>query len=235
MTDHFSAEEFRNVPEGSEPFGNVPNPSASFGNVPNASEPFRIVLNGAERKETHTLTVREAARMFEAAGVARTERSIVNWCQPNKTGVARLDAYFDPNERKYYLTLQSVELAIAEERAKAAKINSDPSEPFRTGSDEFKNAPNETPKETSSSSENDTEKIKAMEQEILDLKIVNRAKDFFIEQLKNERENVVAQLVDSSRKIGKLETKLLQVEASSEIVRKLTVRNDSEITKQDEN
>ncbi len=95
------SESFRTVPQASESFGKVRNDSARFGNIPHVSE----------RKENHSLTVREAARMFEAAGVARTERSITNRCQPNRTGVARLDAYFDPNERKYYLTPQSVELA----------------------------------------------------------------------------------------------------------------------------
>jgi hypothetical protein len=59
--------------------------------------------------------------MFEDAGVARTERSITNWCQLNAQGIARLDAYYDPNERKYFITPQSVELAIAEEKAKAAR------------------------------------------------------------------------------------------------------------------
>ena len=57
----------------------IPSPSADFGNVPHNSEPFRTVRNDAEdfrivpqipeRKESHTLTVREVARMFEAAGV----------------------------------------------------------------------------------------------------------------------------------------------------------------------
>jgi hypothetical protein len=61
------------------------------------------------------------ARMFETAGVARTERSITNWCQPNKSGIARLDAYFDPNERRYFITPQSTELEIQEEKAKAVK------------------------------------------------------------------------------------------------------------------
>ncbi len=59
--------------------------------------------------------------MFEAAGVARTERSIVNWCQQNALGVVRLDADFDPNERKYYLTQESVERAIAEKRPRPRK------------------------------------------------------------------------------------------------------------------
>ena len=59
--------------------------------------------------------------MFEAAGVARTERSIINWCQPNRQGIVRLDSYYDPNERKYYITPQSVESAVQEEIQRAKK------------------------------------------------------------------------------------------------------------------
>lgn len=227
MTEN-SSEEFQNIPQGSEPFGNLPNASASFGNVPNHSEPFRIVPKAAERKENRTLTVREAARMFEAAGVARTERSIINWCQPNKTGIARLDAYFDPNERKYYVTLQSVELAIAEEKAKAAKVNSEPSEAFRNDSAELKNLRNQSSSEKRAGSEDDTENVKALEREVLNLKILNNGKDYFIDKLQTERNTILTQLIDSSRKIGELETKLLQLEAPSENFRKLIVRNDSE-------
>ncbi len=174
MTEN-SSEEFRSVPNDSAPFGNVPQASETFGTVRNDSEAFRNVPNLSERKENHTLTVREAARMFEAAGVARTERSIVNWCQPNKLGVARLDSYFDPNERKYFITEQSVELAIQEEKAKAAK-NTVPeiSEPFG-------NIPKdtETREETSSPvSEGDSEKLRELEKQIQDLQIVNRGKDW---------------------------------------------------------
>ena len=78
-----------------------------------------------KRRENHTLTVREVARLFEAAGVSRTERSITNWCQPNKTGIARLDAYLDPNERKYFITPESVEAAIQEELARDKNANVD--------------------------------------------------------------------------------------------------------------
>lgn len=106
----------------SETFRTLPNPAESFGALPNIADDFGTVQYGSARTENHTLTVRQAARMFEAAGVGRTERSITNWCQPNKTGVARLDCYFDPNERKYYLTPESVELAIAEEKAKAMRV-----------------------------------------------------------------------------------------------------------------
>src|SRR5438552_3221293 len=86
------------VQNDSGTFGNVPHGSESFGKLPQDSERFGSVPKPRERKANHVLTVREVARMFEDGGVARTERSIVNWCQSSKTGIARLDAYFDPNE-----------------------------------------------------------------------------------------------------------------------------------------
>ena len=205
-TVQYDAESFRTVPKASETFGKVRNHSERFGNVPHASE----------RKENHTLTVREVARLFEAAGVARSERSIVNWCQPNRTGVARLDAYFDPNERKYYISPQSVELAIAEEKAKAAKIN-EPSEPFGKvpqPAEDFRTIPHdaETGNETETVSEIEKSRGKELERENLDLKIANRGKDYLIDQLKNERTGFFEQLLTANKKMGELETKLLQLE-----------------------
>src|SRR6267378_2623735 len=113
--------EFNESRKDPEPFENLPNVSESFGTIRNDAEGFGNVPKSSERKQSHTLTVREATRMFEEAGVPRTERSIINWCQPNRTGVARLDSYFDPNEHKYFITPQSVTLAIREEQAKASK------------------------------------------------------------------------------------------------------------------
>lgn len=73
-----------------EGFGTVPNAAAAFGTVPQNTEAFGSVWNAAEdvrtvppteSRDKYTLSVREVARMFEAAGVARSERSIVNWCR----------------------------------------------------------------------------------------------------------------------------------------------------------
>jgi hypothetical protein len=110
MTDQFS-----------EDFGNIPTSSATFGTFPQDAEAFRTVRNGAEKTEQHTLTVREVARMFEQADVARTERSIINWCHPNRQGVARLEAFFDTNERKYFITPQSVTLALGKSKASSPR------------------------------------------------------------------------------------------------------------------
>ena len=196
------------------PDGVAPHDSASFSTVPKDSENFRIARNdservrnvpqNSERKENHTLTVRETARMFEAAGVARTERSIINWCQFNAQGVARLNAYFDPNERKYFITPQSVELAIAEEKAKAAKVN-DASEPVGSVPKNSEDR-HERPQ---TGSGNETGRVREMEQEILDLKITNRAKDQVIDHFRAERKDMIDQLLNASRRVGEREAKLL--------------------------
>ena len=171
--------------------------------VRNDAEVFRKVPHVSERKESHTMTVREVARMFEAAGVARTERSIVNWCQPNRTGIARLDAYFDPNERRYYISPQSVEQAVAEEEAKAKK-NKDASEPFG-------NVPLavETDRKTKPSPDGNESRVKELEREIFDLQITNRGKDYLIDELNKERKSFFDQLLSANRKMGELENKLL--------------------------
>jgi hypothetical protein len=190
----------------SEKFGNVRKDAEPFGKVPNGSEAFRMVRNDAERKENHTLTVRETARMFEAAGVARTERSITNWCQPNRQGISRLDCYFDPNERRYYLTPQSVETVIQEEIQKTKKT------PETSVSEPVGNVPKGS-EGSKRGSEPDATQSRELERENLDLKIANRGKDYLIEQLQKERRSFFDQLLSANRKVGELETKLLQLES----------------------
>ncbi len=207
--DHNPQNQHGNIPHPSADFGSVPNNSESFGSVRNATEEFRTVTQISERKETHTLTVREVARMFEAAGVARTERSIVNWCQPSRTGIARLDSYFDPNERRYFISAQSVEQAIAEENAKADK-HKDPSEPFGNIP-----APAGKIRNLKPSADNESSLFE-LEREIQDLKITNRAKDIVLERMQKEREGFFDQLLAANRKVGELETKLLQIESPVE-------------------
>jgi len=201
-----------NVPQASAGFGTIRNDAEGFGKVPNGSETFRTVRKdaegfrsipkGSERKENHTLTVREVARLFESAAVARTERSIINWCQPNRQGISRLDGYFDPNERKYYITPESVELAVAEEKAKVAKIN-EPSEAIGSVPKSSERADGEA----------DSDRTKDWESKVRDLEITNRAKDQFIEHLQKERNRFFDQLLTASQKVGELETKLLQLKS----------------------
>ncbi len=172
------------------------------------AETFGTVPQAAERRENHTLTVRETSRRFETAGVVRTERSIINWCQPNRQWIARLDSYYDPNERKYYLTPQSVETAIQEEIQRAKKSLEVPaSESFGTRVEPVKHPP-----ATAVVKETDERTIQELEREILDLKIANRGKDYLIDQLKSERTGFFEKLLSANRTMGQLEIKLQRLD-----------------------
>jgi len=167
--------------------------------------------------------------MFETAGVARSERSIVNWCQRNALGAGKLDAYFDPNERKYFITPESVTLAIAEEKAKAAQHGLD-AEGFGT----LPKAEETPPTDAKPEAPADAGRLKALEAEVMDLKITNRAKDYYIEQMKGERDlfaaerkDYVEKLMSFNHRIGNLESQLLQLGESAENrPRKLEIRSD---------
>ena len=199
------------VPQNTEKSSDIPQTSAEFRTVPKDAEDFGKVPQAAERKENHTLTVRETARMFETAGVARTERSIINWCQPNRQGIARLDSYFDPNERKYYITPQSVEAVIQEEIQRANKSSEAPgSKTFGSSVTHVKHSPTNAMAKAA-----DERKVQEMEREILDLKITNRGKDIFIEQLKNERSDFFDKLLTANRTMGQLETKLNRLDSTT--------------------
>ena len=105
------------------------------------------------------------------------------------------------------LTRESEERAIQEEIAKAAKANQ-VSELVGTVPKDSEVAQKPAPE----GSETDTARVRELEKENMDLKITNRAKDFFIEQLHKERDGFFDQLLSASRKVGELETRLLQLE-----------------------
>jgi len=184
----------------------IPQASAEFCTVPKDTEEFGKVPKGAERRENHTLTVRETARMFETAGVARTERSIINWCQPNRQGITRLDSYYDPNERKYYITPQSVETAIQEEIQRANKS------PDAPASEVFGNPVAHVKHSEFGVNPMDERKVQELERQVVDLNIANRGKDYLIDQLKGERTGFFEKLLSANRTLGQLETKLDQLD-----------------------
>lgn len=190
--------------ENSEGFGSIPNASANFGTIPQSAEGFGTIRNSAERTEQHTLTVREVARLFEGAGVPRTERSIINWCQPNRQGIARLDAFFDMNERKYFITPQSVTLAIKEEQAKGTN-NAPATPPPMT--EKIPHTSESTPRPDAGGNERTDE----LARQNRDLEIATRAKDYYIERLEKERGQFVEKLVGISRYVGELESQVLQL------------------------
>ncbi|MCP4901534.1 MAG: helix-turn-helix domain-containing protein, partial [bacterium] len=70
------------------------------------------------RDVRHALTTYEAARIFEEAECRVSERTVIRWCNTNKRGTRRLDCAFEPDERKYYISEESVKDVIREERTK---------------------------------------------------------------------------------------------------------------------
>lgn len=213
MEEPSSKPDFGNVRQDAETYGNVPHSSASYGNLPHTAAAFRNVPHSAEKTEQHTLTVKEVARMFEQAGVPRIERSIINWCQPNRQGIARLDAFFDTNERKYFITPQSVTAAIGEEQAKQRA--SEKGTQVETTDELRHNAADPQPR--AAATDDDRNQQRELDLKLRDLEITNRVKDKHIEMLEKERErfnderqSYVTQLVGLSRQIGEAEQRLLQ-------------------------
>ena len=205
----------------------------SFGNIRKGSESPQERF-GKVRKENHTLTIKEVLKIFESKNVDITERSVVNYCHPNRYGVSLLDCYLDQNERKYFITPESVERAIEEVKARKTRLNKENqgvledlrkgpesgSESFgnvrkgpESGSESFGKVPNDS--ETGKIEEYEKE-ITNLKQENLDLKITNKGKDYFIDQMKSERAELIAKVEDSARMIGELETRL-QIEPPKEL------------------
>ena len=224
MSKKSTSERFGKVRKQNEPS------SEDFGNFPNVSE----------RTADHVLTVRDVAKMFENAGVPRTERSIINWCQRNRYGVPRLDNFFDTNERKYFITPNSVDRVIAEEKNKlqiqgqnvSSESPASPSENFRNASESFRteqenfgNVPNDSAQFRNPASDGT---IKGLEAEILDLKIANRGKDMFIEQLKEMYNETYKDFTTASHRIGELEATLRLESPKNAAAEKSETRSESE-------
>jgi hypothetical protein len=131
-----TVEKPQNLPIGttSHDGGKVPNPSEGARNdatgVRNASEGTPSLISEQRRTapacsaqhEGCTITVREAARIFQDAGVPRTERAITNWCNRNARGIIRLDCCYNEAERKYFIAPNSIDRVVKEERRKMQYI-----------------------------------------------------------------------------------------------------------------
>ena len=203
-----ASEDFRTVPNDSAPFGDVRKDAEAFGNVPKSAEPR------TGRSQHHVLTVTETAKRFEEAGVARTERSITNWCQPNAHGVARLDCFLDQNERKYFITPQSVDLAIKEEQAKAERNQPGTSE-------DFGRRPAQVGSDTSDDGDEadaGSATAKALQAKVNRLKIEVAVKDQLIERYDADRSEVLERIESAGRYTGRLEARVLEVDGPDKLL-----------------
>ena len=103
---------------------------------------------------------------------------------------------------------QSVEAVIQEEIQRAKKSTEAPgSESFGSSVESVKHS-----SDAVTTNAVDGRKVLELEREIRDLKITNRAKDMFIEQLKGERSGFFEKLLSANRTVGQLEAKLHQLD-----------------------
>ena len=221
--------------------------SVDFRTVPNDSEPFGKLPNRSERKENHILTVHTTARQFEDAGVPRTERSITNWCQPDRNGVSRLDCYFDSNERKYYITPQSVERAIEEEKSKIKSGEiphvsetfgtvPNPSEAFRTIPHVSETKANEQPANQQNQQENlSPDFTQELEELRIEKRVWERERKFYdkwFASVEKQNASFLPQIAELSKSVGYLEAKTESLEKENQRLLTTPMKNTQRFIEQ---
>jgi hypothetical protein len=197
---------------------NTPEHSGTDPNIPEYSENVPKNLPTAN----HSLTVKEVLTMFWKENVDITERSLTKYCHPNRQGVQLLDAYFDENERKFFITPESVPSAIEEVRARKIRMKqnygdvpnrSEPERRTEQNIPEHSGTDGNVPVEERNTqiSNEDKKKIEKLEEKVFDLKVSNEAKGQVIRQMQEDKKETLIMMREDRTFIGKLKTKLLQL------------------------
>jgi hypothetical protein len=221
-----------------EPYSNVQNPSELFRSVQQSSEDFSNLqstskrISGVGRGKKYAgaeipdqeighdfLIMEEAYTLFESQGERRSLRMIGEYC---KTG--ELICSYDTDDKRWHITRASIEQKLAKIKAlnarRAATMPQNPqhtSEPFIEPPAAPQRPPdNQRPKEEAPpQTESDSSSfslIKKLRTRILNLRILNQGKDYVIEQMHKEREQLLTRIETSSHRVGELETQVLQLE-----------------------
>ncbi len=201
--------------------GTSPSLAAASGSEPRPSDGIRTRPPTTARLRTadHILTAEEVVQRFRQAGVPRSIRRVTEYCARGD-----LDAFRDPDERRWYVTpasvqelighfqeLQSRHRATADIRTVPPAAAADGSAPPPTADDGHR--PNPTVgsglhPQLADLPPTAVEKIRALEDEVTGLKISNQAKDIVIGQLKEERVSHITLLQKRAFTIGRLKEKL---------------------------
>jgi len=174
-----------------------PNPSRQDATSRDMSRPVETQRDMSR----YSLSAEVASLRFSSAGVPRSPRTVMRYCQTGHLDCIKIDT--DKNER-YLITPDSVEKRIEE------LLSVDLSRQDATGRDET------GARQNSTSAAPDTERlveslqaeIENLERENFDLKITNRGKDEFVKLLREERARFVDELKDQAHRIGQLEERL---------------------------
>jgi hypothetical protein len=190
------------------------------------------VINDESRRDAsqrdtsrHTVTIKQAARLFAEYGVPRSPRSVQRFCELNHLDSIRVQG--NKTER-YFIDPLSVKRYAEELKQldKISQLGSDVTRHDATQRDMSRHdAP--TPVVTSVSepaAETDPEqdqlrdRVDTLEKENVQLRIDLGARVFFINQITSERREFIEMISNQSREIGRLETKVLQLGAPQETV-----------------
>lgn len=216
-----TTEEFSNLQNPYEHFRSIQNTSEDFSNIQRSSERAGGIGRGKKYAGAETpeheydrndyMIMEETYALFEQEGERRSVRMIAEYCKNGE-----LVCFYDSDDKRWHITRASVENKIGKIKALNARKVAPPSMSTSEHISEATAAPAQATdrhQERGDEPQESSDAIKKLEQENLDLKIVNKGKDYFIEQLKKERDDFIAKIENNSRVIGVLETKLLQLEA----------------------
>jgi hypothetical protein len=211
-----TSEDFRSALQSSEDFSSLQSISKRAGGVGRGKK-----YAGAEIPHQdigHDFIIMEQAyAMFESEGERRSVRSIAEYCKNGE-----LVCSYDSDDKRWHITRESVEQKIAKIKAfnarKAAAAPQNPqhiSEPFTEAPAASQRPTAEVPPQSEATppSPEADKKIAQLEQENFDLKITNKAKDMYIAQLVDDREKLLTRVETTSRLVGRLKSKLLQLVA----------------------
>jgi hypothetical protein len=226
-----NTEDYRTLQNTSEDYSNIQKTSEEFNDaskrnigIGRGKKYPGTDIPESEFERTDFIIMEEAYMLFEGKGERRSVRMIAEYC---KTG--ELICLYDSDDKRWHISKESVANKIEKIKAlNARKVQSEPQITSQKSSEEFntdKVSQNNTYKKEEVGNTYELEqKIKDLEKENIDLKITNRGKDYFIEQLQEdrkqlsvEREQFVKDLVGFSKRIGVLETQLYQLEAPKDV------------------
>jgi hypothetical protein len=219
-----------------EPYSNVQNTSEGFRSLPQSSEDFGDLHNTSKRTSgvgrgkkyagaeipDHDIghdfiIMEEVYAEFEAQGERRSLRMIGEYC---KTG--ELICSYDTDDKRWHITRESVEQKIAKIKALNARRTAAAPPSTSEAFTERPAAPPRATEEASARSEatptfpETDKKIAHLEQEVLDLKITNKAKDMYIAQLVETNEKLLTRVETTSSLVGRLKEQLLRLVAPQE-------------------
>jgi len=225
---HFGMNDFQHDMQATTPSDHVrPSPT-----TPDPVRPSPTL--SSVRREEHNLTTRETLQLFEAAGLPRNQRSIERHCADGK-----LDAFYDTDEARYYISRASAERLIGhllEIKARHEAVSSVGVGPAK--SDGIR--PAATPPRQEHDERQDVadhpkikeleSKLATVERERAELKEKNftlsyekRASDQMVtmmrEQIKEDRKDffqqmdkLVKEMGETKQLVGELQTQLKQIE-----------------------